>query len=575
MSRIPQGFIDELVGRIDIVEVIDARVPLKRRGREYIACCPFHGEKTPSFTVSPDKQFYHCFGCGAHGTAIGFLMEFERMEFVEAVETLAQSQGLEVPREGGVEAPRERHDSLLDLMAKAERFFREQLKATPAAIEYLKERGLSGETAAAFALGYAPDRWDALLSRFAPNAAEDLERAGLVIRREQGGHYDRFRGRVMFPIRDRRGRTIGFGGRVLGQGEPKYLNSPETPLFHKGRELYGLYEARRGEARLDRVLVVEGYMDVIALAQAGISNVVATLGTATTAEHLERLFRMTAQVVFCFDGDRAGRQAAWRALETALPVLNDARAAYFLFLPEGEDPDSLVRAEGAEGLNARLASATGVAEFLLQGLRERHETGTAAGRARLTEAARGLLAPLTEGVLKDQIVEALARLVGLDGARLARHLSGEVPQAPAREPGLRRTPMRRTLALLLAEPTLAQALEPPPWLAASTLPGAALLRELLETLRREPQLSSAALIERWRGREEADHLARLLAEPEPPAEAEVRARELQDALERLRLKDRALRAENLLEQSRIRPLEAGEKEELRRLLPDLQGPNHA
>jgi DNA primase len=505
-------------------------------------------------------------------------MEYERLDFVEAVEVLAHSLGLEVPREDQGTTPQTgANDDILDMLAAAERYFRAQLKLAPEAIAYLKQRGLSGETAAQFGLGYAPDRWDGLLGHLGAAQAGVLERAGLVIKRDQGGYYDRFRGRVMFPIRDRRGRTIGFGGRVMGQGEPKYLNSPETPVFHKGRELYGLYEARKGAARLDRILVVEGYMDVIALAQAGITNVVATLGTATTHEHLDRLFRVTGEVIFCFDGDAAGRRAAWRALETTMPTLRDGRAAYFLFLPEGEDPDSLVREEGRDAFLARVGEATGIAEFMLQELTRRHDTATAAGRARLAEEARGLIAQLAEGVLRDQILVALSRMTGLEPAQLAQRLapsgSAEAAATPSanREHPIRITPMRKAIALLLANPELGSTVTDTAWLGGCPQPGAGLLQELLETLRGEPQLSTAALLERWRGREEERHLARLLEEPGLDAAPEVRQREFEDALARLHLKQEGQRAEALLEKSRSAPLSPAEKDELRRLLVQLQG----
>ncbi|HKJ77760.1 MAG TPA: DNA primase, partial [Gammaproteobacteria bacterium] len=355
-GRIPQSFIDDLLSRVDIVEVIDARVPLKKAGRDYAACCPFHDEKTPSFTVSPTKQFFHCFGCGAHGTALGFLMEYDHMGFVEAVEELAAKQGLEIPYEGGAPAAGPGRDlkPLYDLLGQADRYFRHQLRNHPAAakaVDYLKGRGVSGEVAAAFGLGYAPPGWDGLLQALGRDdgALKRLVEVGLLIEREEDRRrYDRFRDRVIFPIRDPRGRTVGFGGRVLGDDKPKYLNSPESEVFHKGRELYGLYEAQQAVRRPERLLVVEGYMDVVALAQHGIANAVATLGTAATADHLQRLFRVTGEVVFCFDGDEAGGKAAWRALENAMPQMRDGRQVRFMFLPQGEDPDSLVRAIGGE-----------------------------------------------------------------------------------------------------------------------------------------------------------------------------------------------------------------------------------
>ncbi len=361
-GRIPDSFLDELVARSDIVEIIGARVPLKKSGREFKANCPFHNEKSPSFWVSPDKQFYHCFGCGAHGTVIGFLMQYEKMEFLDAVADLAQRAGLELPREAQG-APDSGSADLHDLMGRAARFFEQNLADNARAQRYVQARGIDAKTSARFALGYAPDAWEALLTRFGTSDEERrrLHQVGLVIEREArggegdarggqraGGYYDRFRDRLMFPIRDSRGRVIGFGGRVIDQGEPKYLNSPETPLFHKGRELYGLYEARQARADFKRLMIVEGYMDVVRLHQAGITYAVATLGTATTQEHLNKIFRITRELVFCFDGDRAGRQAAWRALENALPLAQDGRELKFMFLPDGHDPDTLVAEEGPQ-----------------------------------------------------------------------------------------------------------------------------------------------------------------------------------------------------------------------------------
>jgi len=407
-GRIPQDFIDELVQRADIVEIIGSRVQLKKAGREYKAPCPFHNEKTPSFTVSPAKGFYHCFGCGVHGTALGFLMEFDRLEFPEAVEELAQSLGLEVPRDEKAEQ-RAPLTPIYDVLTRAADIYRRTLKDHPAAIDYLKSRGLSGETVAAFGVGYAPGGWDFMLQQFddREETRRNLKSAGLIAERDNGGYYDRFRDRVIFPIRDSRGRTVGFGGRVMGDGEPKYLNSPETPAFHKGRELYGFFEARRANRQLERVLVVEGYMDVISLAQQGIDNAVATLGTATTPEHLRRLFRATSEIVFCFDGDRAGREAAWRALQTSLPEMRDGRQLRFLFLPDGEDPDSLVQQEGAAAFSARLAATLPLSDYLFRELESQTDTQSMDGRARLAELARPLIETLPQGVYRELLTERL------------------------------------------------------------------------------------------------------------------------------------------------------------------------
>ncbi|MGB0713968.1 MAG: DNA primase, partial [Gammaproteobacteria bacterium] len=463
-GRIPHGFIDDLLARADIVDVIDRRVPLKKAGTEYKACCPFHGEKTPSFTVSPAKQFYHCFGCGAHGTAIGFLMEYESLSFPEAVEELASAVGVEVPREEG-----ERGDDLSHLyrlLTDTEAFFRAQLRGPggKAAVDYLRGRGLSGDIAARFSLGYAPAGFDNLKRHFRGKASEaDLLAAGLVSSKEDNGHvYDKFRDRVMFPIRDRRGRVVGFGGRVMAaDGGPKYLNSPETPVFHKGNELYGLYEALKDGARPDFLIVVEGYMDVVALAQFGIHNAVASLGTAATSQQVRRLFKTVPRVVFCFDGDRAGRQAAWRALENALPVLGPGHEARFAFLPEGEDPDSLVREEGDEAFLERLDQARPMLEYLFDTLEDGLDLGTVEGKAALTERVRPLLEKVSDGVLRDLLDERVAKRVELDPKRLAQRLPpAPKPIRPVQGSGgsvdPSRSPVRQAIALVLEQPGLSR-----------------------------------------------------------------------------------------------------------------------
>lgn len=409
---IPQSFIQELLNRVDIVDLIERHLPLKKGGINYFACCPFHGEKSASFSVSPSKQFYHCFGCGAHGSAIGFLMEYLGLSYVDAIKELASQVGMSVPEERG--RPQDSHRAsaaipLTDAMAVAARFYREQLKLAPQAIAYLKGRGLTGEIAAHFGMGYAPDGWNGLRAAFDDYNAKALVEAGLVIENDEGRRYDRFRDRIMFPIQDSRGNVIGFGGRVLGAGEPKYLNSPETPLFEKGRELYGLVQARQPIREAGYALVVEGYMDVVALAQFGVGNVVATLGTATTATHIQKLFRQTDRIVFCFDGDAAGRKAAWRALENALEALADDKQVAFLFLPAEHDPDSFIRAEGPEAFRQAAEGALPLAEFLLRRLSGECDTRTAEGRAHLVHAAQALVMKVAAPLLRLQIIKAVAR----------------------------------------------------------------------------------------------------------------------------------------------------------------------
>jgi DNA primase len=576
-GRIPQAFIDELLTRIDIVDVIDARVPLKKAGREYKACCPFHNEKTPSFTVSQVKQFYHCFGCGAHGTAISFLMEYEHMEFPEAVEDLAHLAGLEVPHESGSDTTSaSTNQPLYDLLEAAAGFYRQQLRTHPQAnraVDYLKTRGLSGEVAARFCIGFAPPGWDNLIKALGNDktARARLLETGLVIERsDDSGVYDRFRDRIQFPIHDRRGRTVGFGGRVLGDDSPKYLNSPESSVFHKGQELYGLFEARKAVRKLDRILVVEGYMDVVALAQFEINYAVATLGTATTPDHLERLYRTVPEVVFCFDGDRAGRAAAWRALENALPVLSDGREARFLFLPEGEDPDTLVRKIGKQAFEQRISGAVPLSDFLFDQLASQLDMNSIDGRARLVDQARPLLARLPDSIFRQMMIEQLAEIAHTDPVRLSQrlepahesHLPADSPPAASARPG--KSPVREAIALLLYQPALAGAVEEPPP-AQDSVPGLALLAELLELLQHRPGLNTGAILEHWRGREEARHLNKL-AHWKPLAENLDLAAELHGLLEQIAQQATARRIGQLLDNEHQRPLDDDEKQELKNLL---------
>ena len=403
-GRIPQSFINDLLDRTDIVDVIDARVPLKKAGRSFKACCPFHEEKTPSFNVVPDKQFYHCFGCQVSGTALTFLMEYDRLDFVEAVETLAKMAGVEVPREADRSPPPEDHSRLYEALEKAEKVYRHQLRSAEGAVDYLKNRGVTGVVARDFALGFAPDAWHTMEEAFKDDQkirTADLLAAGLLTKNDKGNIYDRFRDRVMFPIRDVRGRVIGFGGRVMGDADgPKYLNSPETPVFHKGRELYGLFEARNALRRIEQLIVVEGYMDVVALSQAGIANCVASLGTAATTDHFQKLYRYSEEVVCCFDGDAAGRRAAWKALENALTTLTDGRQLKFMFLPDGEDPDSLVRKEGKRAFLDRVADAAPAIEYLFSELSTGLDIRQLDGQARLASLVQPYIEKVPTGVLK-------------------------------------------------------------------------------------------------------------------------------------------------------------------------------
>jgi len=558
LGRIPQHFIDELIARADIVEIIGARVQLKKAGREYKACCPFHDEKTPSFWVSPDKQFYHCFGCGKHGTVLGFLMDHDHMAFPEAVEELATRLGVEVPHEGGSDAgPRRAEDSLYDLTKEVARFYVECLTRDGRARDYVARRGLTAETLERFQIGYAPNSWNELLRRFgaAESGRKALSDAGLIVERERGQvqvgerHYDRFRDRIMFPIRDARGRTIAFGGRIIDAGEPKYLNSPETLLFHKGRELYALYETRRARTNLTRLLIVEGYMDAVRLHQAGIDYAVATLGTATTAEHLRRLFRLVPAIVFAFDGDRAGRQAAWRALQQALPEAREGREIRFLFLPDGQDPDSLVGQEGRESFEARLAGALPLSEYLVRELAQHSDLTNADGRARFAEAARPLFLKVPEGVFRELLLERLAEVVGLNPRRLgelwtpaAAATAPQAPPTPLRRPSARAalgagrgSLVRQAIVRLLHHPQIALEVEAAEraGLEASEEPGVALLRELLDELRAHPAQIPAQVVQRWSGREGAEALQKLLEREEVITNAPAAAGELKGALAKL------------------------------------------
>ncbi|MGB5332925.1 MAG: DNA primase [Woeseiaceae bacterium] len=576
---IPQDFIDDLIARADVVEVVGRRVPLKKAGREFKACCPFHDEKTPSFTVSPGKGFYHCFGCGAHGTAIGFLMEFDHMSFVEAIESLASSMGVEVPRSES-DKPTRRYDELFSLMDTVAKHWQTAMKDTPAAVAYLKERGIDGATAKRFGIGYAADGWSNVLDKFgkSPEATERLLATGLIIRKDNGQHYDRFRDRIMFPIRNTRGRTIGFGGRIIGDGEPKYLNSPETVLFHKGRELYGLFEARQALRQIEQLVVVEGYMDVVALARHGVDFAVATLGTATTNEHLNNLFRLTETVHFCFDGDRAGKAAAWRALENALPQIREGRQIRFVFLPDGHDPDSFVNEHGADGFVSALDTGVALSEFLIEELSSQVDMQTVDGRARLAELARPLVNKIPKGVYRELLIESLAEAVGLTAAKLEKMIAGGAARAGdamvrfAGADRKRRLPhgagklsvVRHAITIILNHPEAGRDLEIDR-LSSVNRPGTDLLRALIETVRSEPNITTAGLLERWRHDEQGRHLGKLAAAALPQDEEFDPAAELSECLDQLALAGRKERIDFLIEKQRVSGLSDDEKSELRAL----------
>ena len=581
-GRIPQSFIDSLVSTTDIVEVIEHYVPLKRAGKEYKACCPFHDEKTPSFTVVPDKQFYHCFGCGAHGTAVGFLMDYANLEFVEAVEELARRVGREVPREDGDERrPRENLEPIYTALERANTYFRRQLRRHPQAsraVDYLKGRGLSGAIAAEFQLGFAPPAWDGILGELGADerARAALIRGGLLIEGDGGRPYDRFRDRITFPIHDSRGRVAGFGARIIDAGEPKYLNSPETPVFHKGRELYGLSRARGAGRSPARLLVVEGYMDVVALAQSGIDYAVATLGTAATEDHVQRLFRPVNDIVFCFDGDEAGRRAAWRAAQNALPSMKAGRRALFLFLPEGEDPDSLVRAEGRDAFERRIEGAVPLSRFVFDHLAAEVDLRTPEGGARFVDGLRPLLDRTPAGPFRNRLVTQVGELYAArvparsrsqidkwfeelsrdDSSKGLRRLGDQVREHTER---LRssESPATRAVRLLLHHPSLASEAVDVELLRTADTADSELLADVIETLHSRPDLQPGALLDRYRQQEWFPRIEALARREPELTDPEALGREFAGCL-RLILDG----AEHLRAQRRLEEL-------TRRRLPDL------
>ncbi|KAA1151742.1 DNA primase [Pseudoalteromonas sp. FUC4] len=517
-GKIPRNFIDDLLARTDIVDLIDSKIGLKKAGKDYQACCPFHNEKSPSFTVSQDKQFYHCFGCGANGNAISFVMEYEKLEFVDAIEEIASMLNLEVPREQGTSSAPERtaaqKRSDYDLMLHTARFYQHQLKHhsnSAAVIEYVKGRGLSGETVKKFMIGYAPSEWDGLCLQLGRNKEqkEQLVELKLASEKTPGRQFDFFRDRLMFPIRDKRGRVIAFGGRVMQADQgPKYLNSPETRIFHKGFELYGLYEAKQAHKKLDHVMIVEGYMDVVALAEQGIEYAVASLGTATTSEHMHTLFRTTDKVICCYDGDRAGRDAAWRALENALPYLNDGKALQFAFLPDGEDPDTLVQKEGKEQFELRLGQADDFTKVLFNKLSQEVDLTLDSGKAKLLSAALPLIEKIPSEFYQENILEQLGRLIGRTREQLNNRL-----KTPKQQHSIERkfkiTPMRQAIGILIQHPNLAKSVPYLPELAQMNIAGIGLLLRLQEQALEKENVTTAQLLEFFRGTEDYEPLIKL------------------------------------------------------------------
>lgn len=581
-GMIPRQFIDDLLARADIVELIDSRVPLKKAGKNYQACCPFHTEKSPSFSVSQDKQFYHCFGCGEHGNAISFLMEFDRLEFPDAVEELASHYNMTVPREQINRTPAQQKQDQkayiqkqddYELMAQISRFYQQQLKVASdkdIAIDYLKGRGLSGEIVKRFGIGYISDAWDGMMKMFGRSNQinQQLVDLGMAIQSDKNRPYDRFRGRIQFPIRDKRGRVIGFGGRVLGDGTPKYLNSPETRIYHKGQELYGLFEAKQANKQLTRLVVVEGYMDVVALAQNGIDYAVASLGTATTSEQLQTLFRTVKEVICCYDGDRAGRDAAWRAMDNALPMIQDGYSLKFVFLPDGQDPDSMIREQGQAAFEKILDNATPLSTFLFEHLLAQIDMTSPEGKGAAIGAFKPYLAKLPESNLKDAIVTKLANQFGANNEMQLKKLhknfaNAEQNKAKAVRPKI--TPVRLAIALLLEHPHIVETLPDANLLADLNMPGIPLLNQLLALCKQNPKVNSAQLLEHFRGQEAEKQLTKLMC-MEHHVEPENAEGTFLDTIEKFLNVFIEQRTELLLEQSRSSKLSDDEKLELHELL---------
>ncbi|HHP0449619.1 TPA: DNA primase [Vibrio harveyi] len=582
-GHIPRSFIDDLLARLDIVDIIDARVKLKKKGKNYGACCPFHNEKTPSFSVSQEKQFYHCFGCGVHGNAIDFIMEFERLDFVEAIEELASYLGLDVPREqrsgggqfnSGPQASSSEKRSLYDIMGSIAQFYRNQLKqpTSKVAIEYLKDRGLSGEIVQKFGIGYVADEWDLVRKNFGQNKDNQdmLVNGGMLIENDKGNRYDRFRGRIMFPIRDRRGRVIGFGGRVLGDGTPKYLNSPETPIFHKGKELYGLYEVLQAYREPPRILVVEGYMDVVALAQYGVDYSVASLGTSTTGDHIQMLFRQTNTVVCCYDGDRAGKEAAWRALENALQYLKTGNTLKFLFLPDGEDPDSYVRKYGKQAFEQQIEQATPLSSYLFDNLIELHQInlGNNEGKSALRAYASALIDKIPDPYFQELLEKLLDERTGFDNRlRQPRKKTGESRPQPHKE--IKRTPMREVIALLIQNPSYAQMVPDLSSVRDLSIPGLSLFVDVLDKCQAHPHINTGQLLEHWRNSQNETLLSRL-ASWDIPLDEDNQEEIFLDSLDKIIAQCVEKQIENLQAKARSVGLSAEEKRELLALMLDLK-----
>ncbi|MBV2189643.1 MULTISPECIES: DNA primase [Providencia] len=570
-GRIPRSFINDLLARTDIIDLVDAKVPLKKQGKNHHACCPFHNEKTPSFTVNGERQFYYCFGCGAHGNAIDFLMNYDKLDFVEAIEELSALHGLDVPYEKGTGSSQielHQRQNLYQLMEKINQFYCAALSHSSAnkAKDYLSQRGLSAEIIEHFSIGFAPAGWDNLLKKFAvnPESRKQLDDAGMLVTNDNGRIYDRFRERVMFPIRDRRGRVIAFGGRVLGDALPKYLNSPETDIFHKGRQLFGLYEATQNSSELAKLLVVEGYMDVVALAQYDIRYAVASLGTSTTSEHIQLLYRSTDTVICCYDGDRAGREAAWRALETALPYLTDGRQLRFMFLPDGEDPDSLVRKEGKETFEQRMKDAQTLSAFLFDSLVPQVDLKTQEGKAKFSKLAIPLIKQIPGETLRLYMAQELGNFIGIpDISQVLAMIDREsTEQVNYQAPKLKPTTMRILIALLVQNPNFSELVPPLEGIAHIQMPGLSLFQELVDVCRSTPGMSTGQLLERYRDNKFSKQLEKLATWNDIEIE-EIAENTFIDALNHLFNSALDERFDYLIAKERTEGLTPEEREEVR------------
>ena len=576
---IPQHFINDLVSRVDIVDVLSKRIDLKKAGKEFKAVCPFHNDKNPSLTISPSKGFYHCFSCGAHGTALGFLMEYEHLSFVEAIESLASDLGLEVPYEKSSK-PIKQNNDLFSMMEKLQKKFQDNLKDESKAIKYLKERGIDGRTAKKFGIGYAKKGWRNILDEFGKNEKQInlLTSLGLIIKKSDDNYYDRFRDRIIFPIRDARGRFIGFGGRVFNDEQPKYLNSPETSLFHKGKELYGLYECQQSMRDIDRLVVVEGYMDVIGLSQNGVEYAVASMGTATTNDHFNRLFRLTDSIFFCFDGDDAGLKAAWRALENSLIHLRDGRQIKFVFLPDGEDPDSYIKNNGTSKFEEQLDSGKDLSDFLIDKISENIDLKSIDGKARLAERAKPLISKIPDGIFKELIIEKLSISVNISSKKLTALIS-KVNKKESMKPKTRSftkmmnqktskaqpSIIKKSIMLILNYPEAAKSIKTHDFKDYKK-PGIKILLKLIKTTQEEANINAASLIERWRDDDEGKHLAKLAINLFPDNPEFDASKELNDSLVQITKNFYSERINFLIEKQSKNELSEKDKNELSRMI---------